>query len=56
MGDQAVASIALASLSNLVFKSGLVLAIGGRPLARLALPGLAAIAVGIIAGLIGLAA
>lgn len=47
--DGAVAAVAigLALLSNVVFKSGLVIAIGGRNLARLALPGLAAIAVGL---------
>jgi uncharacterized membrane protein (DUF4010 family) len=49
---QAVMSIALATLSNLAFKSGLVLSIGGAPLARRTLPGLAAIAVGIGVGLI----
>ncbi len=47
----AVTSIALATLSNLVFKSGLVISIGGAALARRALPGLAAIAAGICAGL-----
>jgi uncharacterized membrane protein (DUF4010 family) len=47
---EAVVSIALAALANLGFKTGLVLSIGGRPLARRTLPGLAAIAVGIGAG------
>jgi uncharacterized membrane protein (DUF4010 family) len=47
----AVTAIALAVLSNLVFKSGLVIAIGGKPLARQVLPGLAAIGVGFIAGI-----
>lgn len=46
-----VVAIGLASLSNLIFKSGLVIAIGGKPLARRALPGLAAIGVGFIAGI-----
>ena len=49
---EAVISIALATLSNLVFKSGLVVSIGGAPLARRTLPGLAAIAFGTCAGLI----
>lgn len=46
-----VVAIGLASLSNLVFKSGLVVAIGGRDLAYQALPGLAAIGVGFILGI-----
>ncbi len=46
-----VVAIGLASLSNLIFKSGLVIAIGGKPLARRALPGLAAIGVGFIVGI-----
>jgi uncharacterized membrane protein (DUF4010 family) len=46
-----VVAIGLASLSNLVFKSGLVIAIGGRALARRTLPGLAAIGVGFIVGI-----
>jgi hypothetical protein len=45
-------SIALATLANLAFKSGLVISIGGAPLARRTLPGLAAIAVGISAGVV----
>ncbi|MBI4999105.1 MAG: MgtC/SapB family protein [Rhodocyclales bacterium] len=49
---EAVMSIALATLSNLAFKSGLVISIGGAPLARRALPGLAAIALGIGAGVL----
>lgn len=47
----AVTAIALAVLSNLVFKSGLVIAIGGKTLARQVLPGLVAIGVGFIAGI-----
>ncbi len=47
----AVVAIGLAALSNLVFKSGLVIAIGGSTLARRVLPGLAAIGVGFIAGI-----
>jgi uncharacterized membrane protein (DUF4010 family) len=52
----AVMSIALATLSNLAFKSGLVISIGGAPLARRTLPGLAAIAVGIGTGVLVLLA
>lgn len=48
---QAVASIALAILSNLSFKIGLVVVIGGAALARRALPGLIAIGAGLGAGL-----
>lgn len=47
----AVTAIGLAVLSNLAFKSGLVISIGGRTLARSVLPGLAAIGVGFIAGI-----
>lgn len=47
----AVTAIGLAVLSNLAFKSGLVITIGGRTLARSVLPGLAAIGVGFIAGI-----
>ena len=48
---QAVASIALAILSNLAFKIGLVVAIGGKALARRTLPGMLAIGCGLGAGL-----
>ena len=48
---QAVASIVLAILSNLSFKIGLVIAVGGAALARRALPGLLAIGCGLGAGL-----
>ncbi|MDP1652861.1 MAG: MgtC/SapB family protein [Rhodocyclaceae bacterium] len=47
----AVIAISLAVLSNLIFKSGLVIAIGGKTLARRVLPGLAAIGVGFILGI-----
>ncbi len=47
----AVTAIGLAVLSNLIFKSGLVIAIGGKTLAKSVLPGLAAIGVGFIAGI-----
>jgi uncharacterized membrane protein (DUF4010 family) len=53
---EAVMSIVLATLANLAFKAGLVISIGGPPLARRALPGLAAIAVGVGAGVIVLMA
>jgi uncharacterized membrane protein (DUF4010 family) len=46
-----VVAIGLASLSNLIFKSSLVVAIGGRDLARRTLPGLAAIGVGFVVGI-----
>jgi uncharacterized membrane protein (DUF4010 family) len=55
-GEQAVTSIALATLSNLAFKSGLVVTIGGAALSRRALPGLVAIAAGIGLGLVLLGA
>jgi uncharacterized membrane protein (DUF4010 family) len=51
----AVIAIGLASLSNLTFKSGLVIAIGGKPLARRVLPGLVAIGIGFTAGIVLLA-
>lgn len=47
----AVVAIGLAAFSNLVFKSGLVVVIGGKPLAQRVLPGLAAIGVGFILGI-----
>ncbi len=49
---QTVTAITLATLSNLAFKTGLVLAIGGAGLARRTLPGLGAIAVGLVGGLL----
>ena len=49
---QSVLTIAIAVLSNLTFKSGLVIIIGGTALARRALPGLAAVAIGLIAALV----
>ncbi|MBI2750418.1 MAG: DUF4010 domain-containing protein, partial [Burkholderiales bacterium] len=49
---QAVTSIALAVLSNLAFKLGLILTLGGWMLTRQVLPGLLAIALGIGAGLV----
>lgn len=49
---QAVTAITLATLSNLAFKAGLVVTIGGGRLARLTLPGFAAIATGLVGGLI----
>ncbi len=54
-GQDAVISIALATLANLVFKAGLILTIGGGALARRVLPGLAAIALGIGTGIAVLA-
>lgn len=49
---QALTSIALATLSNLAFKLGLVVAIGGGALTRRTLPGLLAVGVGLAAGLV----
>ncbi|MBM3391491.1 MAG: MgtC/SapB family protein [Betaproteobacteria bacterium] len=49
---QAVTSIALAVLSNLTFKAGLVVTLGGWVLARRTLPAMAAVAAGIGLGLI----
>jgi uncharacterized membrane protein (DUF4010 family) len=49
---QAVTAIVLAICSNLAFKSGLVLFIGGAALARRTLPGMAAIALGLLGGLL----
>ena len=48
---ETVTAISLATLSNLAFKTGLVVVIGGPALARRTLPGLAVIAVGIGGGL-----
>lgn len=48
---QTVTAITLATLSNLAFKTGLVIVIGGAALARRTLPGLGAIAVGLAVGL-----
>jgi uncharacterized membrane protein (DUF4010 family) len=50
--DEAVTSIAIAVLSNLAFKTGVLIALGGMPLARRALPGMIAIATGIGLGLL----
>jgi uncharacterized membrane protein (DUF4010 family) len=50
-GSEAVVAVTLALLANLVFKIGLVLSIGGRQLARHALPGLLVIGGGMAAGL-----
>ena len=47
----AVTAIVLAALANLVFKTGLVLSVGGPALARRVLPGLAAIGGGLGLGL-----
>ena len=46
--EQAVTTIVIAYLSNLLFKFGIVLVIGGRALARSCAPGLAALAVGLV--------
>lgn len=49
--EPAVVAIGLAVLSNLAFKSGLVIAIGGKMLARRVLPGLLAIGIGFAVGI-----
>jgi uncharacterized membrane protein (DUF4010 family) len=48
--DQTANTILLAVLSNIVFKSGLTAVIGGSALARQVLPGMAAVAGGLILG------
>ena len=50
-GQEAVVAIALATLANLAFKTGLVVTIGGPALARRVLPGLGAIAIGVGIGI-----
>ncbi len=49
---ETVTAIVLATLANLAFKTGLVVVIGGAALAKRTLPGLAAIAVGLIGALL----
>ncbi|HEX8978410.1 MAG TPA: MgtC/SapB family protein [Parasulfuritortus sp.] len=49
-GHQAATAILLALLANIAFKSGLTLVIGGGHLARRALPGFVAVALGSILG------
>lgn len=49
---QTVTAIGLAILANLVFKTGLVVFLGGAALSRHALPGLAAIGLGVAGGLL----
>lgn len=49
---QTITAITLATLSNLAFKTGLIISIGGAALTRRVLPGLGAIAVGLIGGLL----
>jgi uncharacterized membrane protein (DUF4010 family) len=48
--EQAVTTVLLALLANIAFKSGLATAIGGTGLARQVLPGMAAVAAGLLAG------
>lgn len=50
--DQAVTTITLALLSNLVFKSGLIVVLGGSALARRTLFGMLAVAIGLIISLL----
>jgi uncharacterized membrane protein (DUF4010 family) len=49
---QTITATTLATLSNLAFKTGLVVVIGGAALARRVLPGLLAIAAGLVGGLL----
>jgi uncharacterized membrane protein (DUF4010 family) len=49
---ETITAITLATISNLAFKTGLVVVIGGAALARLTLPGLCAIAAGLAGGLL----
>ena len=48
--EQAVTTVFLAVLANIAFKSGLATVIGGAALARQVLPGMAAVAAGLVAG------
>ena len=48
--DQVATTVLLALLANIVFKSGLATVIGGAALARQVLPGMAAVAAGLVAG------
>ncbi len=49
-GDQVITTVLLALLANIVFKSGLATGIGGAGLARQVLPGMAAVAAGLVLG------
>ena len=51
VGHDAVIAVTLALIANLIFKIGLLVSIGGKPLARHALPGLLAIGGGMVGGL-----
>jgi uncharacterized membrane protein (DUF4010 family) len=50
--EDAIIAVTLALLANLVFKIGLLMSIGGKPLARQALPGLLMIGAGMGLGLV----
>jgi uncharacterized membrane protein (DUF4010 family) len=52
LATDAVVAVTLALVANLIFKIGLVISIGGKPLARHALPGLIAIGSGMGLGLL----
>ena len=47
---QVATTVMLALLANIAFKSGLAVVIGGIALARQVLPGMAAVAAGLLAG------
>jgi uncharacterized membrane protein (DUF4010 family) len=49
--EVAVTSVTLAILANLLFKTGLVISIGGSALSKRTLPGLGAIGIGLLTGL-----
>jgi uncharacterized membrane protein (DUF4010 family) len=52
LATDAVVAVTLALVANLIFKIGLVISIGGKALARHALPGLIAIGGGMGVGLL----
>jgi len=52
LADQAVLAIAIAYLSNLAFKFGLLAFFGGKALARRAAPSMGALALGVLAGVL----
>lgn len=54
-GAQAINAILIAVLANLAFKAGLCAVVGGAGLARQALPGMAALAMGLVLGWLALA-
>jgi uncharacterized membrane protein (DUF4010 family) len=51
-GDQAVISIAIAFIANMVFKFGMLVFIGGKALAKHVAGGFAAMAAGVALGMV----